>query len=306
MILLIFVLVSCNIVPQGDTPDSSAVALKAVQTGTDGVSVSFITNYPPATVYDQNELVAMIELQNKGNHDLSPTDCFVQITGFDPNIIRGGLSTVKTCAEGIGTLEGKNVYNTDGGRNQLEFSSSSIQLPQGVFEYNPKLNVVTCYHYQTKASPSVCVDPLFFQVSAEQKTCKPVNVGLSGGQGAPVGVSNVGVNMVGRRAIFEITVQKYGTGRVLSPSTDIRNCGQASLKYEDLDKVGFNVQLSGGNLIDCKPTDRTVRLNNNQGKIVCSFNIAGASAYETPLIIQLDYGYVQSFSRNVKIVKTPQ
>ena len=305
-LLLVLFLVACNRVPAGEKPRDTAAILRQVQTGTQGVEVSVLPNYPPLQVYDQNELLAIVEIKNRGNDNLEAQDCFIQISGFDPNIILGGFNQPRSCAENIGTLEGKNVYNLEGGANQLEFKSSTITLPPGVFDYKPTLNFVTCYNYQTIANPSVCMDPLFYQVTAEQKTCLPRDVVMAGGQGGPVGVSLVGVDMVGRKAIFEINIKNFGKGRVLSPHSDLRSCGQASLEYTDLDKVAFDVQMTGGSLLDCKPRDGLVRLTNGLGKLVCQFDIPGASAFETPLTVRLNYNYIQSFQKQIHIVKTPE
>lgn len=293
-------------VPAGEQPLETEAALQLVQTGTEGVVAEPLANYPPNLLYDQNELIAIVEVHNRGNYDVDQQNCFVQITGFDDNILGSGLGEPRSCAENYGVLEGKNVYNTEGTRNQIEFKSPNVILPQKVFEYNPTLNFVTCYNYHTIANPEVCVDPLFYQVTSEQKTCIPTNVGMGGGQGAPVGVSYVGVDMVGSKAIFEINVVNHGAGRVLSPYSDIRSCGQASLEYTDLDKVYYTVDMLGGSLIDCKPRDGFVRLNNGNGKIVCSFNIHGTSSFTTPLLIDLDYNYVNSFTKPIKIIKTPE
>jgi hypothetical protein len=308
LLISMILLTACgNKVPGGENPRDTAAAIAAVQTGTQGIELSFLQNTPPPLIYDQNELVALVEVHNKGNYDLTAQQCFVQVTGFDQNIIKGGLQTPRSCAENAGGLfEGKNLYNVQGSTNFLEFKSPSVTLPAKVFEYSPTLNFVVCYNYHTFANPAVCVDPLFYQVTHEQKSCTPRNVGMGGGQGAPVGLSYVNVDMVGNKAIFEINVVNSGSGRVLSPYADIRTCGQASLKYDDLDKVAYTVQLSGGNLIDCKPRDGFVRLSNNNGKIVCSFNIPGSSAFETPLMVDLDYGYVQSYQKAIKIISTPQ
>ncbi len=304
--LLFLFLVSCRgRVAGGEQPVDTATALKMVQTGTQGVELTLIQDAPPPIVYDQNELIALVEVQNRGNHHLEAADCFVQLSNFDPNIILGGMEVPRSCAENIGTLEGKTVYNLYGGNNQLEFSSSSIQLPPGVPEYSPNLLYKVCYQYETVASPSVCIDPLFYQVSREQKACIPQNVALGGGQGGPVGASYVGVNMVGGRAVFEINVRNLGSGRVVSPFADIRAC-DVGLERTDLDKVGYTVKMSGTALPDCKPQDGMVRLVNNQGKIVCTVDVPGSAAYETPLVIDLTYGYIQSYTKPLKIVKTPQ
>ena len=302
MLFLIVLLVSCRgRVPAGEEPIDTATALRLVQTGTEGVEINFVPNYPPATIYDQNELIALLEVNNRGNHDLEASDCFIQISGFDPNIIPGNF--IQACASNIGVLEGKNVYNVRGGQNQLEFRSSNINL--NVYEYNPTLLAKACYIYQTTASPSVCIDPLLYQITGEQKACDyRRSIVTGGGQGAPVGIGYVGVDMVGGKAVFEINVVNQGGGRVLSPYADIRNC-DAGLEYTDLDKVGYTVQMSGGSLIDCSPRDGLVRLSNNNGKIICRFDVPGSGAYETPLQISLQYGYVKSIIKPLKIIKTP-
>ncbi len=306
-ILALFLLASCNRVAAGEKPIDTATALKMVQTGTQGIETKLLQNSPPPMIYDQNELIAILEVNNKGNHDVLSQECFVQATGFDKNIIKGGFDLPHSCNENQGgALEGKNVYNVEGGSNQIEFRSTDVSLPNGVFDYTTTLNFVSCYNYQTRANPVVCVDPLFYQVTSQQKNCIPKDVGMGGGQGAPVGVTYVGVQMAGGKAVFNINIQNVGGGRVLSNYADIRNCGEASLEYTDLDKVAYTVQWSSGIPLNCKPLDGFVRLNNNNGKIVCSTEIPSTYAYETPLSITLDYNYIKSFTKQVKIVDTPQ
>lgn len=307
-IALLLLIISCRgNVPAGEKPIQTEAALQQLKTGTIGVQLELLPNYPPPLLYDQNQLVALVEVKNRGNYELDVQDCFVQVTGHDPNIITG-IDNIRSCAEGIGgPLEGKTIYNLDGGINQLEFTSSMITLPEKVPDYQPNLNFLACYIYQTTATPTVCLDPLLYQVTSEQKTCRPQDVGLGGGQGGPVGVTYVGVDMTGQKAIFEINVRNFGTGRVLSPNTDIRNCGGISVDYRDLDKVEYTVQLTGGTgLVNCNPRDGVVRLTNGNGKIVCQVDIPNGPAFETPLMIDLDYAYIDSFIKPVKIIKTPQ
>ena len=116
VLLMLLLLISCKgRVAAGEEPRDTAAALKLVQTGTQGVEISLLNNYPPPQIYDQNELVAIVEVNNKGNYDLEREQCFIQITGFDPNIVLGGLNTPRSCSENICVLEGKNVYNGGGG-----------------------------------------------------------------------------------------------------------------------------------------------------------------------------------------------
>jgi len=308
VVLVLILVVSCGSRPAaGERPLETEAALLAASTGTQGVVTSLLSNYPPNIIYDQNELIALVEVRNKGNFDLEPQDCFVEITGFDPQIIGGDFSRPKSCASTMRILEGKNVYNIEGTLNQLEFRSPLIDLPDGVPEYSPKLNILTCYYYRTQASPSVCIDPAFFQVTSEQKSCQPKNVIMGSGQGGPVGVSYVGVNMAGSKAIFEINIKNFGTGRVLSPDgVDIMYCGQDLLQYEDLDRVGYTARISSGGYLNCRPTDGYVRLNNDQGKIICDYESQQHAAFETPLMIELEYNYIDSFAKTIKIIETPE
>ncbi|HLC52480.1 MAG TPA: hypothetical protein VJI98_04520 [Candidatus Nanoarchaeia archaeon] len=307
LFISLFVLSACQPgVSGGERPLETAAALERVKTGTQGVEIEIVPNYPPETIYDQNELISLVDVKNVGNDDLDLQDCFIHITGFDKNIIRGGLELPRSCAEGLNILEGKSVYNLDGGFNQIEFRSPNIALPFGIPNYQPRLNFLACYNYHTIASPQVCIDPLLYQVSPQQKACdyrKGVNVG--GGQGGPVGISHVGVDMVGNRAIFDITVSNFGSGQVLSPFTNIQACSDANLQRTDFDKVGYSVRLSDS-IGNCNPQDNIVRLSNGRGKIVCSFDVPGTSAYETLLLIDLDYGYINSISKSINVIRTPR
>ena len=89
LVMVLLFLISCKGTAPGDKPLDTEAAIQRVQTGTEGVKLSLVQNYPPNLLYDQNEFLALVEVKNKGNFDLDQRDCFVQITGADPNIIRG-------------------------------------------------------------------------------------------------------------------------------------------------------------------------------------------------------------------------
>jgi hypothetical protein len=312
ILVVSLLLIACKPrVPAGENPQDTSAALRQVRTGTQGVEISLLANYPPRTIYDENELVAIVEVRNKGNKDLGQSDCFIHITGFDPNIISGPFGGPLSCANPNPELEGKNIYNLEGGFNQLEFESSNIILPEDVAEYKPTLNFLACYSYQTKANPSVCVDPLRFQVTSEQKACDyRRGVVTDGSQGAPVRVSNVRADMVTSRsrsrAVFEIDIDNAGGGQILSPDTDIQNCATAVIGFTDTDRLRYDVRMTGGSLVSCSPGDGIVRMNNGRGKVVCTFDISEGSAFETPLIVTLDYNYMKSFRQPVHIIQTPE
>jgi len=298
-----FSLTSCK---GGITPSENEGAIRAAHSGTQGIELQILSNFPPPKIYDTTDLTILAEVWNKGSHDLEPGTCFLELGGYSPSIIKGIFPNHRQSCVIKGNLEGKKSYNLEGSYNQLEFRSSNIQLDEEVYDYSINLNLHACYQYHSVASPLVCVEnsQQYNSIDPQHKACLPTNVGVSGGQGAPVGVSFVNVNMAGSRAIFEITVNNYGSGVVLSPQSSLNSCPN-NLNYNDYDEVGYSVELSGGSPIICSPSNGLVRLNNNQGKIQCQFDIGNAPAYETPLIIHLDYNYLQSIKKPITILKTP-
>jgi len=289
-----------------NTPQDDAARLQILKTGVQGVQTRILPNYLPPIIYDSNPITMAVEVYNKGNYPLQPQDCYVKVMGFDPNIIRGSFNRIAPCSEGQGTLDGRELYNVEGTFNHIEFDSTDITLPQGLREHSPTLNILTCYNYETVAQNDVCLDPLFYDITPEQKACIPQDIGMAGGEGGPVGVDFIGVDMIGGKAIFEINVRNYGSGRVLSPNTDIRTCGTGGLTVQDFNRVQYSVSLPGGNVPDCKPRDGFVRMNNGLGKILCTAQIPSGSAYKTPITIDLDYGYIESLQQPIRIVQTPR
>lgn len=299
MILMLLFLLSCA--PSNPkTPQEMSGITKYVRSGLQGIDMQYIENLPPYQLYDTSELTAIVELRNLGSHDISEDECVVTLSGYDPHIIRS-ITERKSC----GQLEGKDEYMIDGGYNMVEFSSSSISLPGEIDLYNPNLVASVCYKYTTVANPQVCIDPHFYDLSSDQRICEVRDVSLAGGQGAPVAVSFVNVDMVNNRAIFQIDVTNVGTGRIISPQVGINHC-PLNLRYNDFDELRYNVELSGASLLRCSPENNLVRLVNGRGRIICSFDIGNTQAYTTPLRIELDYNYLSSIRKQVEIIRTPQ
>lgn len=307
IVISLFLLSSCTQGVDRTDPRQGESAQLRAHTGTRGVELTFDPQYPPLQIYDNSPLIMLIKVQNQGSHNLRAEECFVKVSGFDPNIIRGGMSALRSCAENMGgMIEGKSAYNPEGDVNMLEFKSDNIRLPTGTFRYNPMLNIVSCYNYRVIASPLVCVDPQSYSYDPTRKSCIPRDVGVSGGQGGPVGVSHVKVDMALNQANFEITINNFDSGIVLSPNVDIRTCDDGNLNYDLYNRVRYDVMLSGGNKIDCSPRDGMVRLSNNVGKIFCKFQITEGNAFETPLTISLDYSYKKVYQKQINIIKTPE
>ncbi|MEK6846145.1 MAG: hypothetical protein AABY26_05265, partial [Nanoarchaeota archaeon] len=63
LLAMLLLLVSCKgRVGGGENPIDTATALKMVQTGTQGIETKLLQNSPPPLIYDQNELIAILEV----------------------------------------------------------------------------------------------------------------------------------------------------------------------------------------------------------------------------------------------------
>lgn len=290
VILLVLFLSGCKgFTRKGANADESAIN-RQVYSGTQGLEIDFMQNLPPNEIYDSSNLHIVAELRNRGTRDVSGR---LYLTGLDTNIIRG-IDTEKY----FGPIEARDRYNIEGGYEVLEFESSSIDLPRGTDVLPVDVSLVTCYDYETLANPLVCVDPNIENILNKDRACQVKSVSMSGGQGAPVGVTKVDVESTGRKAIFSITVQNLGKGEVAETS---RYC-PFNLQYDDLNKVAYDVTLSGMPPEKCSPRN-PLRLSDGRGLITCTFNIPSQNrfAYETPLQIKLRYGYTDAVSKKVTI-----
>ena len=72
LLLVLFIalfLISCK--PRasaGETPLDTAAALQQVKTGTQGVELRLVQDSPPFILYDQSDLIALVEVNNKGRN----------------------------------------------------------------------------------------------------------------------------------------------------------------------------------------------------------------------------------------------
>ncbi|MBD3249711.1 hypothetical protein GF336_06725 [Candidatus Woesearchaeota archaeon] len=300
VILILLFLTACQRQPSPEAEDGS----RNVYYGTEGLDMEFENDLPPSKIYDESSLNILLNLRNKGTHDLSGANCRLYLSGYDQNIIRG-IDRDKEC----GQLEPKSTFNPEGGYATQEFNSDIVSLPDYMDSIDQTFLLTSCYEYETAASPVVCIDPRLYEITPTERVCDVRDVSLGGGQGAPVAVTNVGVTMAGKnRVAFKIKVSNVGGGTPFYYGQSIFNC-PTNLLPEDYNIIAYDVDMSGASRIKCSPTmggGQQVKLNNGQGTIYCTFNIAGDSAYTTPLRITLYYNYMDSISEDVEIIKTPE
>ncbi len=320
LILLILFSAGCGV---RQTSDADTVSQEKIYSGTGGLTMTFLKNNPPDKIYDTEPLSMIVGLANKGISDLSGTRCSLYLSGYDDNIIRGLPKSVA-----CGLLEPKSTYNPEGGYVTAEFSTDhSFLLPEGLDFLDQSFMVTACYEYKTIARPVVCIDPHLHTIGAIDRACNVQDVTLTGGQGSPVSVDKVDVNMAKNKVRFKIYISNKGglvtggtsifdkgktkaagrRGVVFDPNTNLGNC-PGYLEPRDYDIVNYVIGMGGSQGVCYPQRDNLnkVQLVDNKAVIYCTFEVSPVITAQTKVLnIDLYYNYMDSIIKDVTIVKTP-
>ena len=220
-------------------------------------------------------------------------------------ILLAGLSFQRY--NGIEYILAPDDYDYPGGEQ------TTIQFTGNIYTWPPGLDRVTgadflvtnCYAYTTYAAPSICIDPDPYGTS--EKVCIPKEITFNGGNGAPVAVTYIETENTKTRAMFTIHVANQGSG-IIYDLMQMERCspyypGRLTSSYYD--KIYLLDARIGNQRLQCTPSfSDGIRLTNGQGQFRCSYiheYVGSRSAYETPLILELGYGYSESTRRSVSI-----
>lgn len=200
-------------------------------------------------------------------------------------------------------------YNYPGGEmDTIIFEGEVRGWPRGLDATDRPVpfQVTNCFAYATYAAPQVCVDPAPFDQGVN-KVCQPREITFNGGNGAPVAVTSVEQENSRNYVYFTINIQNMDNGRVFDMGY-LERCSPyfpGRVSQSVLDKVYILDARIGEQHLYCTP-DRGdgVRLVNGRGQFRCRYTLeyqTARSAYETPLIIELGYGYSQNIQRQMII-----
>ncbi|HII72075.1 TPA: hypothetical protein HA265_04945 [Candidatus Woesearchaeota archaeon] len=278
-----------------DTPPTSAAF---AATGTEGIVMTFTPEQPPVKSYTQAPLNFMVEVRNKGTTTV-PSAMFY-LSGFDATLIPVTPNPIPLPQP----LEGKTQFNPDGGYTLIQMGAQNINLPNEMPNYKPNFLLTACYPYKTFATPMVCVDPNPTDTVSD-KACQVQKVIGTGSQGAPVAVESIETQATPRGMFFRIHIANVGSGTSGSGlAFDQMALGACpgALTYNDLNKIKYMVTLGSNEPVACQPINNEVRLVNNKATIFCqSPKSIQPLAYQTPLKVELIYGYKNSVAKMVEV-----
>lgn len=330
LILTLLMITSC--IPE-TTIDYTTV--KTLYKGTKGVEMEFVKNAPPSTVYENNLFSAILSIENTGAYDvgykddketdehaiflLNPESGYVELKEIES---RNGIKYVEKSNTAELRIRGKSLSSPKGDFVDLYSSLKSRELLSLSSTHASTLFATLCYPYQTKLSASACIDPDIYNLGPDTKACETKDLSFSGGQGAPVTVTKIEIQMIptddGKiKPTFLIYVEDKGSGQVIkrdkykeacaSRLNDKKDSEDYSLsKYFNVINISASMSTDGNKLV-CKQGSRqdTLLLDGKKGIVTCEAKAISkdALAYLAPITITLDYGYTNTISKSFTIEK---
>ncbi len=271
-----------------------------VHVGSQGLELAFFQANPFDEVYENSYFVITIDLANKGAYDIENGVYSIALPEQ-----YAGVSEEKV---GRFSIRGKSIFNPQGEIDRLNFRALTKSLDPQLERLETTITFNACYRYKTDASIITCVDT-DIEGLKRNKVCITKQEAFPRGQGAPVAIRKIEPRMLPHEdpnrvsPQFAIYIRNLGKGQVVNENKLSQACTGRGLLREDFDVVNIRAYLSDTQL-SCRTTE--VKLGDSDTRIVCTDDygidkIQGT--YTAPLRVEIGYGYTQSISKEVVILK---
>lgn len=283
--------------------------------GTDGLSATFITDQPPAKVYDDNTnpFTIALTIENKGEHDVQPNELLTTIDGIDytafqianPNQ-RNSLRIGKVQKDSTGAvLPGDK--NTD-----ISYDASYKDKVAASSPYSIGMNI--CYNYQSDALSKVCLRNDVTARPGPKDVCMIEGNRIVSSSGAPIQITTITERPSGKNQVeLIIEFENKGKGEVYDPSFLSKGTCLTDIASGLQNKVHAKVFFQDATpSINCKQLDNTnegtVRLVTNKQRLDCTIDTGSiqATTFEKDLNVALTYVYKDYISTQILIDKSLQ
>ena len=276
LILLILVFASSGCKRGGDGISPEVIEYHE---GTEGLEMKFVKNLPPDEILEGSEFIIGLELRNKGASDIESGS--MSIYGFESGYVSIEQPEIEF------DIEGRKPGFPEGGYEIINFQAKNIEIPEIVSLYQTPFTVRSFYRYYTEAGAEVCINPnIYSYMETTDIICKPGEVKLSGGQGAPIEVTKI-----------QETFAPYGNKIRVNFIIHFKNKGDG--------EVVEGVYIEDVRLADESITCSTdfIELEGKEEKsIVCSTEtLRSKGAYLTSILINLGYDYTSKIDKTLKI-----
>lgn len=268
------------------------------QTGTQALQYRFIA--PQGNLFQGQNSEIVIGIDNRGASPIRQG--YINLIVESPYIQIIGNHRQRF------SLQGRSTMFPQGEQSQIRYPIIVGDMDRQSVERKTTVLANVCYDYMTQLNEVVCIDPdpYDFSRSIERQVCRVTDI-RSSGQGAPLVIDAVGVTMVRDGTVvyptFSISVQNRGNGIAVSSDRVNQLCSNSPLTTEQLNTFSVMAML-GETQLECD--QHVVQLRNKQARIQCRDTRGidpSLGVYQTPLYIRLTYGYSDTISKEITIVR---
>ncbi len=317
--LIAFIFSSCTLIPS----KKSAIDTD-IRTGTDGLVMNFVQGTPPTSVYEsgQGGYEGIFEfsatLANKGASDikqgylmLAYEEDYVELAPNGGWTVDDLFSTQEKTTSFV--LNGKSIQNPAGEQKMFTNKLKTKMLDELSEKHDSLLQIISCYDYSTVQSAAVCIDTNPYETGGV-KPCTVKDLTFTS-QGAPVAITKIESAMLpsGGNTVkpeFKIYIKNKGSGEVINKEKIGLACSPKITPEDKKDLwniVDITLSLGGeeNGQFECTPIPMKLKSDEDYVRCVYTSSIMSAVAYQTTLVINLTYGYTQTISKSISIIKNP-
>lgn len=295
--------------------------------GLQGLTIGFLKNTPPQKIFEGDLFPVILNIKNNGAYSIKGNQAVISL-GVEKDytkkvtLLRGGRVSPLLDNSAIFGLGGKSPINPIGDEETISYNVEAGKVDPQSESHSSAVIATLCYPYETTLASSVCIDTDISNLRPGKKVCQNKDLIFNNGQGAPVAITKIEVNMLPVQSAqspgdrikpqFLIYIENKGQGTVIR-SGAVRNfCTKSDISHEDLNVVYVDAELSNTKLncqLEAKDKDPPghIKLKDKKDIIWCDLKEgipSSQDSYLSPLKIVLSYGYTQSISANYLIQKT--
>lgn len=293
LILLLGLLTACGSSTSIPTNDQ-------YRTGYSGLQIQFVRNNPPVELIETIPFAVALQVHNRGPFDVK--NAFL-VLSYDTDYV-GMASDTKSIS-----LEGRNIYNPQGESRAYFFQAETRKLDAESQRRKVPIIASLCYVYESLLTDVICLDKGYETGQDRGRViCTPQDKRYSG-QGGPVGISSLDITILPNeetqyaKVYLDMVVTHSGNGIIVQPDAYKQACTSGT-PSESINKVLVKSAALSDFPLVC--SDQYVTLRNNQARLRCEstheINIA-AFPFNAPVYLELEYGYVDSVTTNVEIIR---
>lgn len=300
-LILLFCLSGCQLVNKQTIKTSADY-----KQGYEGLKMRFVEKPSITEIYEKSPLSLNVILENKGAYDIENGRIIIGFEDQNFKFVSSDFTDFR--------LEGRSVYYPKGNQklNTFQIESKEIREKESI-ERETHLYITACTDYRTEFSENICIDSDIYGLQKE-KPCTPKKISLPGGQGAPVVVKDIETRMIFKsqensiQPQFTLYLDNRGGGRIINKNNLYSFCSSQPIENEDINTISLEAEifsLNGDIDLECKP-ENPIKMKKDVTKVVCTspeLLSLDVGTYTSPIHITIDYGYMTTISKEIKIKK---